>query len=154
MWCATCTAVFTSAFVATPAYTEATGRKSHTPSPWESSTLGCRTLRLASVEAHERVDGPHAFIMNDRKKEPAGGLSSSMKAAKASAANTTPENAPFFSLFTNAHVVAQTNLSAKTFVALNDADRRKGAPVLNRCVTRKCAFGSRCKRVGAPLTRR
>ena len=55
-----------------------------------------------------------------------------MTAAAATDVETTDVNQPFFSLFTNAHVCAATNLYAKMFVAPNVADRRKGTPVLPR----------------------
>ena len=138
MWCGRCASFFTLSFQVTAEYTTVTGKGKHTPSVWDDETKGCRSMRLKAITDHERSDTPHAYAMaqlNAPAKKPA------VTAATVFEVSTSDVNRPFFSMFTNAYEVASNNLSAQTFTSLNDADKRKGAPFLERCG--ECDFPSK-----------
>ena len=130
MWCSICVDFFPG-YTPSDDYCQVVGRSLHKTSVWEDSSQGCLTLRLAAVEAHERANGPHQFAYQQQSCS-GQAAAGSMTAAECANVDTTDENRPFFSLYTNAYVCAANNLSAYTFVALNDADKRKGTPMISR----------------------
>ena len=100
---------------------------------------GCTRLRPGAVKDHEE-GSLHRDVVSKlkdealKRKQGAGLIPVALEPA---AEDTT---APYFSLFTNAHLCAKKNISSATFPAMCQHDLLKGAPVIDRFKTDvKCA---------------